>query len=556
MEKLSILVRNILRILGNKNEGKYNQIYIKVALLTSVLILDTSSCGSYNNNGEFNINNEVNSETPSSAFYISPTGSDSNPGTSDRPWKTFSFAIPKLQPGVTLVLKTGTYTKTTTGLPYVNCASNAKNGSAGSPITVKAENERQAFLSSDGSVEALRMENCSYWNIEGLRLEGNDTPTTKQVPTGWILHNDNIKIKRLLVAKHNRYSVNAALFAISKSDTILVEDSEFYYAIRHLLNCFQSRRCTFRRLYANARGFEPIPGGSKDVGDVSVVFYGTSNSIMENVIVEGNHENPNCIACGSQGMQIHSTAQNNMIIGSIAINTNINGYRLDSRNVSDRLVTDTIIENVVSYSNYDRGGFGGYLQQGAVNTQMKNVSIIDATGVPTARGLSLDGRCAACANGQPSNTSFHGENILSVGGTPAFQGFSVSSPWPILGGWDMEYTNAYNWHTNYSPATSHAYGSFSNKQSINPQLGNCIVFIPDSSPMKGVGKNGEDIGANIVYRYEDGILTDQKLWNQTTGQFPCGATVKGVNDDLNFPDSSCTNVHERLNVGVNGCAIP
>jgi len=74
--------------------------------------------------------------------------------------------------------------------------------------------------------------------------------------------------------------------------------------------------------------------------------------------------------------------------------------------------------------------------------------------------------------------------------------------------------------------------------------------------MKGAGKNGADIGANIIYRYEDGILTDQKLWDQTTGQFPCGATIKGVNDDATFPNSSCVNVHKRLNVGVNGCPIP
>jgi hypothetical protein len=74
--------------------------------------------------------------------------------------------------------------------------------------------------------------------------------------------------------------------------------------------------------------------------------------------------------------------------------------------------------------------------------------------------------------------------------------------------------------------------------------------------MKGAGENGADIGANIIYRYQGGFLTNQKLWNQTTGQFPCGAVVSGVNDDATFPSSSCINVNERLNVGVNGCPIP
>ena len=87
---------------------------------------------------------------------------------------------------------------------------------------------------------------------------------------------------------------------------------------------------------------------------------------------------------------------------------------------------------------------------------------------------------------------------------------------------------------------------------VDPQMGSCIVFIPQSSPMKGAGKNGEDIGANILKRYEDGVLTDQTLWDADTGAFPCGAIVSGLND---VSSSSCFDVHERLNVNANGCAL-
>jgi hypothetical protein len=87
---------------------------------------------------------------------------------------------------------------------------------------------------------------------------------------------------------------------------------------------------------------------------------------------------------------------------------------------------------------------------------------------------------------------------------------------------------------------------------VDPQMGSCIVFIPESSPMKGAGKNGADIGANILYRYEDGILTDQALWDAGTGAFPCGAIVPGLND---VPGSSCFDVHQRLHVNANGCSL-
>jgi hypothetical protein len=70
--------------------------------------------------------------------------------------------------------------------------------------------------------------------------------------------------------------------------------------------------------------------------------------------------------------------------------------------------------------------------------------------------------------------------------------------------------------------------------------------------MKGAGKSGADIGANILYRYENGQPTTKPLWNPTTGQFPCGAIVPGINDGA----KRCSNINERMNVNRNGCLFP
>src|SRR3989344_3567658 len=103
-----------------------------------------------------NMNNPSYCATPTptisstGTYYISPTGSDSNAGTSVAPWKTFAFAIPKLQPGNSLILKNGTYNGSNSGYPNINCSVSAKNGTASAPITIKAENERQAHIASNG----------------------------------------------------------------------------------------------------------------------------------------------------------------------------------------------------------------------------------------------------------------------------------------------------------------------------------------------------------------------------------------------------------------------
>jgi hypothetical protein len=38
------------------------------------------------------------------------------------------------------------------------------------------------------------------------------------------------------------------------------------------------------------------------------------------------------------------------------------------------------------------------------------------------------------------------------------------------------------------------------------------LFVPPNSPLKHAGQNGSDIGANILYEYVNGQLTNQPLW--------------------------------------------
>ncbi|CAN5783597.1 hypothetical protein BH11MYX2_BH11MYX2_24860 [soil metagenome] len=83
--------------------------------------------------------------------------------------------------------------------------------------------------------------------------------------------------------------------------------------------------------------------------------------------------------------------------------------------------------------------------------------------------------------------------------------------------------------------------------------GKGLVYIPATSTPHGVGAGGADIGANLVYRRYNGAASTQKLWNQRTGAFPCGAIVSGVND---VAGKSCFDLHKRMRVGVAGCAIP
>ncbi len=501
------------------------------------------------------------SEPTGPAFYISPTGSDSNIGTSDRPWKTFAFAIPKLRPGDTLILKNGTYTKTTTGLPYINCASNARNGSAVSPITVKAENERQALLKSDGSLAALFISYCSYWNIDGLRAKSADLNAAnggKQNSVVEIRDSNHITVRRGLFTHPNRY-FNTHTLAFANVNNSLIEETEVYYFHRFGIIDSQGSDNLVRRSYAHSRSYGDLADGYNSIdsstGDSCIGAYATPSVNKTRHMIIENSIGEDCL----NGVSAGGANPND---GIFAKNLgNISLYGLSNGAFENGNASNVLFENVVLI----QGNNYGLFERGSYNVIANN---------STFYGNAADGvQADVGSNATVAYNSIYLTNLLSSSNSG--RGFGISEQ----DGWLIDYSNAYrNSGGNYSPSETinDNLGKIRNSLSVAPSLmglgtNQCIVYVPGghdgrggtnpqiggkSSNMAGAGKNGNDIGANIVYRYHDGKLTDEKLWDQTTGKFPCGATVNSVNDDASFPDSSCINVHKRLNVGVDGCPIP
>jgi hypothetical protein len=81
----------------------------------------------------------------------------------------------------------------------------------------------------------------------------------------------------------------------------------------------------------------------------------------------------------------------------------------------------------------------------------------------------------------------------------------------------------------------------------------CVAYLGPLSQLRGAAGADGDVGANVLYRYQDGTLTREPLWDPKTGGFPCGAVVPGINDD---PAQSCIGVHERFRVGSEDCLLP
>lgn len=99
-------------------------------------------------------------------FYVAPAGSDSNPGTRQRPWKTIQRALRRLRPGQRALVRRGT---------YVADHVVERSGTRTAPITVAAYPGERVVLraaATSGDTYPLRVTSgAAFVRIQGFVLE-------------------------------------------------------------------------------------------------------------------------------------------------------------------------------------------------------------------------------------------------------------------------------------------------------------------------------------------------------------------------------------------------
>lgn len=458
-------------------------------------------------------------------YYIGDSGSDTNPGTLAAPWLTWTHAFAKSTCGDTLLVMDGTYTRAKNG-----GFSLKKTCTASTTYTVKAQNERQAFLSGDGSGIVAYVYNSAYITLQGLRVKNIDYASGQAGSNVTVADSNHITLRRLLVTHNNRY-FNNHLIQLTRSPYSVVEENELYFFHRHGIILNATSNAVVRRNYCHARNYADIAGGRYSgipaTGDDCIVVYPGDSNIIENNVSDGS------VGKGFS-VQASGTGHGNKFYGNIAIGASI-GISLDVRGTGlDQMPRDTVIENMVVI-----GSTGvGIRSRGAKNTICNQCMVL----------TSVNGIVADTIAGYPGDGlySFFSNNSL-VSGNGTGTGFLMTDQ---IQTWTMNSLNSIKNLRNYNPVSDSNWGT---QKVVDPVLGTCRVWIPAASPMKGAGINGKDIGANILYRYENGELTDVPLWDRATGEFPQGALVTGLND---LEGESLFDLHKRLNINRNGCLFP
>jgi hypothetical protein len=114
-------------------------------------------------------------------YYVSPTGSDSNPGTPSQPWATPGYGSRQLQPGDALIILGGRYViQDAEGLTDVI---SPPSGAPGAWITIKGEaGNRPVLAGRNNTMAAVDLnDGRSYLRLENLEITHDNTVPAPQL---------------------------------------------------------------------------------------------------------------------------------------------------------------------------------------------------------------------------------------------------------------------------------------------------------------------------------------------------------------------------------------
>ena len=142
-------------------------------------------------------------------LYVAPNGSDSNAGTSDKPFLTINKSLSAAQPGDEVIVRSGTY-----GAVSVT----NKKGLANAPILLTGEStDPNQYPKLVTSGDAITLRNSSWIFVSRLRIENSASASI------FVSGSDHIVVRHN-VLKFHRYGVLNREF----SHHLLIEDNEMY----------------------------------------------------------------------------------------------------------------------------------------------------------------------------------------------------------------------------------------------------------------------------------------------------------------------------------------
>lgn len=431
----------------------------------------------------------MSSMSNAATYYISPTGSDANTGASTSPWASFNHAMTNLQAGDELVLQDGTFKQSLTV---------TASGEEGNPILIRAENDGGAFVDGEFSKTPLRIGTGIHdIVIEGISFRNSDDYVVD------VSNASRIVLRRITAAHTGSSTGNYHQVQMVRSNDVLVEDVAAFGLGRTVFLAYESTDITFRRCFAYWQDYETTPY-------VLINIYGSGSSTVENCIgtmaPNANHKGNGVYGVGAwMNTQNEELSSNNQFLGNVIYGTNAPAFWTTT---AEALIENNQFHNNVAigvgensetqwWATYQRGGKDMLFNQMTVAGFPEGRGFVFEEDGDTNRYDDID-----ATSGEMKNSIFTG-NLYGL--------YALDSD----GSLDNHHNNFHNMQASaYTLDAEAGEGEIS----LDPMFDvltygkGAFLFIPDGSPLQTAGENGARMGADVLYRYVDGQLTDEPLW--------------------------------------------
>lgn len=312
-------------------------------------------------------------------FYVAQNGSDSNPGTRQRPWRTVQRALNRLRPGQRALVRRGTYTQ-----DHVI----ERAGTSSAPITLAAYPGERVVLragSTSGDTYPLRITSgAAYVRVQGFVIElARGTSSTNVYFEGRAHH---VELSRNEI----RFSQDQGVFAENSTRNLHLIGNRIHHNGRgHEEGQHQSHGIYIEgadHLIANNVVFDQAYGFG-----IQVYPENERTIVVNNTIVGNGHSG---IVVGGDGGVSDITIRNNVL----AFNANY-GVQMDSD-----CPTRVAIDRNLIHAN----------GEGAIESGCSGVSSSGGNLTSNPRFVSRVGRDFRLSRGSPALNRARGDFSLRV----------------------------------------------------------------------------------------------------------------------------------------------
>lgn len=515
-------------------------------------------------------------------YYISPEGDDGNEGDRpEAPFRTWEKALSQLIAGETLVVMPGVYSDVAvagglpTGLPNIDCngggdresscGGGCQEGTGAARIRVVAQRSRTAILepSNDWEVETLRLDDCSFWTIEGLVVRGPETPLPmpdpSEVPSEQrrvvrVSDSPNTILRDMLV--HRDYKEEGTLLSIDTSRNLLLEDSGFYDFHNKALVVFTSVANEFRRIHISGENRSEAPDTSDCVGlgDVGIQVSGSPNASFDNAIIESVCQGFTVEPRPGPGTPADRLSSDGVTVFGSIVNATQEGIQCENdcqvcleqeatvdaqKKCCDNQQScrDFRVANSLVLSANDEG----IQLRTPTNALIERVTLYDIgnVGIEIHPELVDDTPLSLL----PSNPSAEVVATLIVGTDLGIDATGLPTT-------EVRNSSIIT-DTGSDFVPDELFLDNVNLDDEDPTTTGCLA-VPSTDWVSARPVGDLIVGADIRYRSVNGTeSTDEPLWTEVG--FPCGVLVPGVNDSAG---GRCDSIHTRYGIGAPDCLVP